>query len=112
MASEALFEFTDDNFEADAINSEMPVLVDFWAEWCQPCKMLGPTIDELAADYAGRARIGKMDIDNNQATPVKYGVQSIPTVLILKNGEVVNKFVGVLPKTQFSEAIDSLLVAS
>lgn len=112
MASEALFEFTDDNFEADAINSEMPVLVDFWAEWCQPCKMLGPTIDELAADYAGRARIGKMNIDDNQATPVKYGVQSIPTVLILKNGEVVNKFVGVLPKTQFSEAIDSLLVAS
>ncbi|MBC23381.1 MAG: thioredoxin [Phycisphaerae bacterium] len=112
MASEALFEFTDDNFEADAINSEMPVLVDFWAEWCQPCKMLGPTIDELAADYAGRARIGKMNIDDNQAMPVKYGVQSIPTVLILKNGEVVNKFVGVLPKTQFSEAIDSLLVAS
>ena len=112
MASEAVLTLTDDSFEADVLNSSEPVLVDFWAEWCQPCKMLGPTIDELAADYAGRARIGKMNIDDNQATPVKYGVQSIPTVLILKNGEVVNKFVGVLPKTQFSEAIDSLLVAS
>ncbi|MFB1003112.1 MAG: thioredoxin, partial [Bacteroidia bacterium] len=83
-------EFSDSNFEQEVLNSDTPVLVDFWAEWCGPCRMIGPLVEELATEYEGKAKIGKMNIDNNPGTPMKYGVRSIPTLLVFKNGEVVD----------------------
>lgn len=106
MASDNTLTFTDENFEAEVLKSDQPVLVDFWAEWCQPCRMLGPTIDELAGEYDGKARIGKFDIESGTATPSKYGVSSIPTVLVFKNGEVVKQFIGIRPKADFAAALD------
>ncbi|HLR25692.1 MAG TPA: thioredoxin, partial [Fodinibius sp.] len=85
--------FTDDSFEEDVINadSDQPVLVDFWAEWCGPCRMVGPVVDELAGEYEGKAKIGKVDVDSNSETSTKYGIRSIPALLIFKNGEVVDQ---------------------
>jgi|TARA_B100000959_G_scaffold278055_1_gene335689 thioredoxin 1 len=102
-------EFTDDNFQSEVLDSEQPVLVDFWAEWCGPCKMLGPVIDELATEFEGKAKVGKVDIDNNRDAAVKYGIQSIPTVLILKNGEIENKFVGIASKDDLADAINAAM---
>lgn len=106
MASENVATFTDDNFESAVLGSDVPVLVDFWAQWCQPCLMLGPTIDELAKDYAGKATIGKVDVDDNRAVSAKYGITSIPTVLIFKNGEPVKQFRGLSPKADLAAALD------
>jgi thioredoxin 1 len=104
-------EFSDSNFEQEVLNSgDTPVLVDFWAEWCGPCRMIGPLVEELATEYDGKAKIGKMNIDNNPNTPTKYGVRSIPTLLVFKNGEVVDKIVGAVPKTTISGKIDGQLV--
>ncbi len=94
MASDAVKEFTDANFEAEVVKSAQPVVVDFWAEWCMPCRMLAPAIEKLAADYDGKAKIGKLDTDANREVSVKYGISAIPTVLIFKDGEVAQKFVG------------------
>ena len=102
-------EFSDSNFEQEVLNSDTPVLVDFWAEWCGPCRMIGPVVEELATEYDGKAKIGKMNIDNNPDTPMKYGVRSIPTLLVFKNGEVVDKIVGAVPKTTISGKIDGQL---
>jgi thioredoxin 1 len=102
-------EFTDANFQDEVLNADQPVLVDFWAEWCGPCKMLGPVIDELAGEYEGKAKVGKIDIDNNRDAAVQYGIQSIPSIIIFKNGEVVNKFVGISPKDELASAIDSAM---
>ena len=99
-------EFTDANFQDEVLNADQPVLVDFWAEWCGPCKMLGPVIDELAGEYEGKAKVGKIDIDNNRDAAVQYGIQSIPSIIIFKNGEIVNKFVGISPKDELASAID------
>ncbi len=106
MASTAVFEFTDANFQSEAMDSDQPVLVDFWAEWCGPCRMLTPVIDELAEDYAGRAKIGKVDVDANREVAAKFSIMSIPTIVVLKNGEVVKKFVGVSSKADLAAAID------
>lgn len=102
-------EFTDANFQDEVLNADQPVLVDFWAEWCGPCKMLGPVIDELAGEYEGKAKVGKIDIDNNRDAAVQYGIQSIPSIIIFKNGEVVNKFVGISPKDELASAIDAAM---
>ena len=102
-------EFTDAAFKTEVVDSQQPVLVDFWAPWCGPCKMLGPTIEELANTYSGRVRIGKVNIDDNQQVASDYGISSIPTVMIFKGGQVVDKFVGVTPKSKLSAAIDSHL---
>ncbi|WP_428388313.1 thioredoxin [Mucisphaera sp.] len=108
MASDAVLELTDSNFDSEVINSETPVLVDFWAEWCQPCRMLAPTIDELAADYQGKVKVGKVDTDSNRDTAVKYNIQSIPTVMLFHKGEVVKKFVGLQQKPVFAEELDKV----
>ena len=102
-------EFTDANFQDEVLNADQPVLVDFWAEWCGPCKMLGPVIDELAGEYEGKAKVGKIDIDNNRDAAVQYGIQSIPSIIIFKNGEIVNKFVGISPKDELASAIDAAM---
>lgn len=101
-------ELTDQNFE-EIINTDKPVLVDFWAEWCGPCKMIAPVVEELAADYEGKAVIAKVDVDSNPEVSAKFGIRSIPTLLVFKGGEVVDKQVGAVPKTALSEKLDKQL---
>ena len=100
---------TDATFEQEVLKSDVPVLLDFWAPWCGPCRMLGPVIEELATEYEGRVVVGKVDVDNNQEFAAKYGVRNIPTVLVFKDGEVVGRQVGVAPKKTYTDALDSLL---
>lgn len=100
---------TEENFETEVLNSETPVLVDFWAEWCAPCVALGPVIEELASDYDGKVKVGKLNIDEAQAISVKYGIMSIPTVAIFKGGEVVDMRVGLASKEDLADRIDSAL---
>ena len=100
-------EITDNTFRDTVLASDKPVLVDFWAVWCGPCRMLAPTIEELASDFEGKAVIGKVDVDNNQQVSIEYGIRSIPTVLIFKNGEVVDKIVGVAPKETIAQKLNA-----
>ncbi len=93
-------EITDANFEQEVIKSDLPVLIDFWAVWCGPCKAIAPIVTELAAEYEGRMKVGKIDIDNNQEVSVKYGIRSIPTLLLFKDGKIVDQIVGAVPKAQ------------
>ena len=108
MASENVKEFTDDNFDAEVLKSSQPVLVDFWAEWCMPCRMLAPTIDKIAESYAGKVKVGKVDTDSNREVAIKYQISAIPTVILFKNGQVAQKFVGLKQEREFKEAIDGL----
>ena len=101
-------QITDASFEEVVLKSDKPVLVDFWATWCGPCRMLGPVIEEIATEYEGRVVVGKVDVDSNQEYAAKYGVRNIPTVLVFQNGEVVGRQVGVAPKNTYTEALDSL----
>ncbi len=103
------FEFTDANFQEVALDKEGLAVVDFWAEWCGPCKMIGPVIEELATDFEGKVTVGKMNVDSNKDIPMKYGVRSIPTILILKNGELVDKHVGVTSKQALADKINAHL---
>ncbi len=103
------FTFTDDNFDTEALSSDTPVVVDFWATWCGPCKMIAPIMEELSAEYTGKVKVGKLDVDNNQQTAIKYGVRSIPTVLFFKGGKLVDTVIGAVPKSQFEQKMKSLL---
>lgn len=102
-------EFTDSNFEAEVEQSNTPVLVDFWAEWCGPCRMIAPAVEELANEYEGKAKIGKVNVDNNPNISVKYGIRSIPALLIFQNGEVVDQIIGAVPKSQIKKQLDAQL---
>ena len=107
--SEHIHYVTDDTFEAEVLQSQQPVLVDYWAEWCGPCKMIAPILDEDANEYAGKLKIAKVNIDDNQATPAKYGIRGIPTLMIFKNGNIEATKVGALSKSQLAAFIDSNL---
>ena len=107
--SENLHEFTDQNFENDVEQSENPVLIDFWAVWCGPCKAIAPVIEEIADEYQGKVKVGKVDVDQNQNTAMKYGIRSIPTILIMNKGEVVNQIVGAVPKNNITDMLDELI---
>ena len=108
MDNNATITGTDANFEAEVLNSDQPVLVDFWATWCGPCRTIAPTIEELASDYDGKARVVKLDVDNNPQTAMKYGIRSIPSLLFFKDGRPVDQMVGVVPKKVLAEKLDAL----
>ncbi|MFZ4465114.1 MAG: thioredoxin [Bacteroidales bacterium] len=102
-------EVTDASFEKDVLQSEVPVLVDFWAVWCGPCRMVGPIVEDIGHEYAGKAKVVKVDVDNNVATASKYGIRNIPTLLFFKNGEVVDKQVGAVPKQVLVNKLEAIL---
>ncbi len=105
--SDAIVQVSDASFEEDVLKAQGPVLVDFWAAWCGPCKMIAPVLDELATEYAGKIKITKMDVDANKETPAKFGIRGIPTLIIFKDGEKVGEKVGALSKAQLKEFVDS-----
>lgn len=107
--SEHITHVSDSTFENEVLHAATPVLVDYWAEWCGPCKMIAPILDEVAREYTGRLKVAKIDIDNNQATPSKYGIRGIPTLMLFKNGQVEAQKVGALSKSQLTAFIDSNL---
>ena len=109
MASEKILTITDTTFEADVIKSDKPVLVDFWATWCAPCKAIAPTLDAIADEYDGQIAVGKVNVDDSPATPGKYGVRGIPTIILFKDGKVVDQVVGAVPKSQLEALIKKAL---
>ena len=104
-----LVEFTDDNFDAEVLKSDLPVLVDFWAEWCGPCKMISPIVEEIASDYNGKVKVGKVNIDFNQQVAMKYGIRGIPALLVFNSGAVANQIVGAVPKNHITEILDEVI---
>jgi len=102
-------EITDDNFEAEVVKSDKPVLIDFWAVWCGPCKLIAPIVEELANEYDGKVKIGKLDVDTNQQTSIKFGVRSIPTLLLFKDGQLKETIIGAVPKKNIVDKLNSVL---
>jgi thioredoxin 1 len=109
MASEKVLVFGDTNFEAEVLKSNVPVLVDFWASWCAPCKAVSPLLDAIAEEYDGKIRVGKVNVDDNPATPSKYGVRGIPTIILFKDGKEMDRVVGAVPKAQLEDLIKKAL---
>lgn len=109
MASDAVLTLTDANFDRDVLQSDLPVLVDFWATWCAPCKAISPLIDAVANDYTGKIKVGKVNVDDNPATPGKYGVRGIPTLILFKDGKVLDQVVGAVPRSQLDALIAKAL---
>ena len=107
MAGQNVAEFTDQNFEQEVLKSNQPVLVDFWAEWCMPCRMLAPTIEKIAKEYAGKVKVGKVDTDANRDIALKYSISNIPTVILFRDGQASQRFVGLRPEKDFKEALDA-----
>ncbi|PSH03466.1 MAG: thioredoxin [Acidobacteria bacterium] len=108
MASDAIIVVNDANFDQEVLQSEQPVLIDFWATWCGPCRALAPVVDEIAKTYHGKVKVAKMDVDSNTATPQRYGVRGIPTLLVFKGGEVQEQIVGFVPKETIEKALEKL----
>ncbi len=104
-----LLQVTDDNFEAEIVNSDLPVMVDFWAEWCGPCRMVAPVVEELANEYEGKIKVAKMDVDKNRQTPAKFGIRNIPTLILFKGGEVTQTIIGAQPKSSIEAELKKLL---
>ncbi|MEE3150509.1 MAG: thioredoxin [Candidatus Neomarinimicrobiota bacterium] len=107
--AENLIEFTDDNFDTEVLKSNLPVLVDFWAEWCGPCKMIGPIVEEIASDYAGKVKVGKVNVDFNNQVAMQYGIRGIPALLVFKGGAVANQIVGAVPKNNITQILDEVI---
>jgi len=105
----AALEVTDDSFTNEVLNSELPVLVDFWAEWCGPCKMVSPIVEELSNEYNGKVKVAKLDVDSNPQTATNYGIRGIPTLLMFKDGSAVDQIVGAVPKTHIAERLDKII---
>ena len=104
-------EITDENFQTEVLNSETPVLVDFWADWCQPCKMIAPVVEQIAEEYDGKVKIGKLDVDTNQQTSQAMGIRGIPALIIFNNGKPVDQIIGVVPKSIIQKKIDEVLAS-
>lgn len=104
-----ILEVSDSSFESEIINSDIPAMVDFWAEWCGPCKMVGPVVEELAGEYQGKIKVAKMDVDQNRETPAKFGIRNIPTLILFKGGEVVKTIIGAQPKSSIDDELKKLL---
>ena len=104
-----ILEVTDDSFDSEILHSDMPAMVDFWAEWCGPCKMVGPVVEELANEYKGKIKIAKMDVDQNRDTPAKFGIRNIPTLILFKGGEVAKTIIGAQPKSSIEDELKKLL---
>jgi thioredoxin 1 len=104
-----LMEFTDGNFESEVVKSDKPCLVDFWAEWCGPCRMVGPVVEEIAKEYAGKLKVGKLNVDDNNKTAVQYGIMSIPSLLFFNGGKVVEQVIGAVPKKQLVQKIEKII---
>ena len=107
--AENLIDFTDDNFDTEVLKSNLPVLVDFWAEWCGPCKMIAPIVEEIAGDYAGRVKVGKVNVDFNNQVAIQYGIRGIPALLVFKGGSVANQIVGAVPKNNITQILDEVI---
>ena len=107
--TENLIEFTDDNFDTEVLKSNLPVLVDFWAEWCGPCKMIAPIVEEIAGDYAGKVKVGKVNVDFNNQVAMQYGIRGIPALLVFKGGAVANQIVGAVPKNNITQILDEVI---
>ena len=109
MASESILELSDASFESDVINSDVPVLVDFWAPWCGPCRAVAPIVEEISEAYDGKIKVGKLNVDENPSTTMKFGIRSIPTLLVFKGGEAVEQIIGAVPKGEIEKAVDKAL---
>ncbi len=109
MASGKVLEFSDANFEDEVINSDIPVLVDFWAPWCGPCRIIAPVVEEISESHDGKIKVGKLNVDDNQQTSMKYGIRSIPTLLVFKNGKILEQIIGAVPKIEIERAVNSAI---
>ena len=109
MASGNVNEFSDDNFESEVLNSDVPVLVDFWAPWCGPCRIIAPVVEEISEAYEGKLKVGKLNVDDNQQVSMKFGIRSIPTLLVFKDGEVAEQIIGAVPKTEIERVVTKVM---